>query len=659
MRRDPRLLLICLILIAAFALRVRGLSSMLDIVHYDEAYYAVDALSVLENPRLQPFFDGNFGREGLWMYALTPALRIFGGSALAIRITAIFTGVLTVAAVYRLALELTRLRWTRRNGRDDQTVEPGAWWLKLYAGIGTFPLYAAATLAVLYWHVQMSHIGFRALLMPLVGAMAFAALLAARRRDQMRNWLIAGVWSGLLAYTYIAARAWLPLLGVLLLVFWLRGYRRAWIAAVTAGIVALPLMIYIVQNPAAANQRIDQVAVDGLDQVVANFSAWIPVWFTAGPTDVVYNLPGRPLLNGIFAFLVVAGGLTLLLSRSILRAVVLPLTLLLVALLFAAALAPALVTSEPLRWLRAIGIVMPVALVIGLCTEAYHRVFWRLSQRLGMSIELAILTVGLFIVVGGTTAQQFDEWVGSPDLYQPMEQGLYAGIDRMAELAPDDAPVYFAPFTVEHPVIRLRRHALGEREVGAFIPVECVALSREGYVFGLTAFTPGMLTRLAEFAMIETVASDAQNPPRWTISRVTADDDLFSGDWNDFGGVLAARALDLPDELARRGEPFTVTMLMRRNGEIDRGYTLFVHLYDESAGETRLVGQVDQPLCLSHPPVRWRPDEVVIQPFTLTITADLVAGTYMLAYGIYESPDGARLPVGESDVVRIGSIRIE
>src|SRR4029079_4832652 len=110
-----RLALITAILLLGAALRLHGLGAMLGMTHYDEAYYGVDALSLIETPRFTPFFPDNFGRESLWMYLLAPSLAVFGGGAFGLRIVAVFTGIVTLAAVYRLARELIGRRgavWT-------------------------------------------------------------------------------------------------------------------------------------------------------------------------------------------------------------------------------------------------------------------------------------------------------------------------------------------------------------------------------------------------------------------------------------------------------------------------------------------------------------------------------------------------------------------
>ncbi len=128
-----RLALLTAILLIGAALRLNGLHAMLGMVHYDEAYYGDDALSLIAEPRLTPFFPDNFGRESLWMYILAPSLAVFGAGAFALRVVAIFTGVLTLAAVYRLARELIGRRAA---------------------------LWSMAALAVLFWHVLASHEAF-------------------------------------------------------------------------------------------------------------------------------------------------------------------------------------------------------------------------------------------------------------------------------------------------------------------------------------------------------------------------------------------------------------------------------------------------------------------------------------------------------------------
>ncbi|MCA9891321.1 MAG: hypothetical protein KC546_23250, partial [Anaerolineae bacterium] len=106
MARSLRWFLIALFLLVGFGLRINGLGQMNDATLYDEAAYGLDALSLLDNPQLTPFFERNNGRESLWMYVTAPALAIWGSQPFGLRIMAVFAGMLTLAAAYRLGREL-------------------------------------------------------------------------------------------------------------------------------------------------------------------------------------------------------------------------------------------------------------------------------------------------------------------------------------------------------------------------------------------------------------------------------------------------------------------------------------------------------------------------------------------------------------------------
>ena len=64
--------------------------------------------------------------------------------------------------------------------------------------------------------MHLSRIGLRAILLPLLLALAFWLAAEAYRRDSVRGWLAAGLVYGAAFYTYLAAR-FTPLLILLLL----------------------------------------------------------------------------------------------------------------------------------------------------------------------------------------------------------------------------------------------------------------------------------------------------------------------------------------------------------------------------------------------------------------------------------------------------------
>lgn len=627
-----RLAVLTAILLLGTALRLRGLGAMNSMAHYDEAYYAVDALSLLKEPRLTPFFPDNFGRESLWMYLLAPSLAVFGAGSFGMRIVAVFTGVLTLAAVYRLARELVGTR--------------GAVW-------------SMAALAALFWHVLASHEAFRALLFPLVGALAFAFLWQAHRTQRLCLWVVGGILFGLLFYTYLAARLWLVLGALTLAVWFLCGQRRGTlVAGLIAGAIGLPLLIYLATQPVTADQRLEQVAISDMGVLVNNIAAWLRVPFIEGPQDVIYNLPGRPLLDVPLALLLVAGVAALFRMR---RAIQRDCAVWLIGLV-GASLVPALLTTEPLRWLRAIGLVVPLAILLGAGAEIVERALGEIVARRGdlsgrsYRITSAILPALLLVFAGGDTLRDFDRWVSSPDLFMPMEQHIYGGIDWLAANSLADARVYFTPFTPDHPVLRLRQWRLGERPAGAFLPAQCLALSLQpAYYLSIPMFLPGFAEQLGSYASVESVKSD---DPRYTIYRAEPHASL-PDDWTTFGARIAAENVNPLPDAARTGDTIELTMAFRRVGAVDRPYTLFAHLSrEDAAGAVTLIGQDDEPICASYPPSLWRVDETIIQRYAIAVDT-AAQGEFTISIGIYDSVTLEQLPIDEQATIEpIHSLRI-
>ena len=94
----------------------------------------------------RPIFITSYtGKEVLFFYLAGGLMRLLGESLFTLRLTAALVGLLTVAAVYWLGLELFR----------DRRVA----------------LVAAALLAISFWHLLFSHLGFRAITQPLLQAL--------------------------------------------------------------------------------------------------------------------------------------------------------------------------------------------------------------------------------------------------------------------------------------------------------------------------------------------------------------------------------------------------------------------------------------------------------------------------------------------------------
>ena len=79
---------------------------------------------------------------------------------------------------------------------------------------------------------------------------------------------------------------------------------------------------------------------------------------------------------------------------------------------------------------------------------------------------------------------------------------------------------------------------------------------------------------------------------------------------------------------------------------INLDYTAFVQLLDE---QNRVVSQLDtQPLGGLYPTSRWKPGQVIMGEFPLSLNQRLTAGSYRLVTGMYDLASGVRLPAFDS-----------
>jgi len=91
------------------------------------------------------------------------------------------------------------------------------------------------------------------------------------------------------------------------------------------------------------------------------------------------------------------------------------------------------------------------------------------------------------------------------------------------------------------------------------------------------------------------------------------------------------------------GGTLRLTFYWQALAEMDRRYTVFVHLLD---ADNRIVAQMDsEPLGGTHPTTEWQIGEIVRDNYGLLIAPDTLPGEYLLEVGMYYLPTLERLPV--------------
>ncbi len=311
-----RLWIACLLLIllVAAGLRLYHLPDLPLGLHYDEAANGILACEIVRGDKTPVFISSYTGKEVLFFYWAALWMKLLGTTSLALRLSAALAGLATVAATAWAVRELL-------HGQRDAN------WVSLLS---------AAFLATSFWHLVLSRYGFRAVTQPLLQALTVAALwrglrkahwperagtgltLAPSSSVSRRCWVpwlvLAGLFCGLTAYTYLAARAFpIPLAAALLtLLIADRGHRRARLGQLAifvaaAALTVAPLARYWLTHPGSFLNRTQQVAAANWTVAWAGIRACLGMFFLRGDPYVRFNLPLRPLLDPLTAVLFLLG----------------------------------------------------------------------------------------------------------------------------------------------------------------------------------------------------------------------------------------------------------------------------------------------------------------------------------------------------------------
>ena len=416
------------VLLVAAALRLVAFGQTPPGLYHDEAYHGLDALQILEGD-LSLYFPANNGREPLFIYLIALAVGLLGKSPFALRLPSFFAGLLTIAATAAMG----RALFSRRVG-----------------------LLTGAVLAVTLWHVHLSRVGFRAVLLPLFVALTVWQIVQGIKGDKETrrqvnkvtwHWVFAGVFYGLSFYTYTASRftpVALAAFGAYLLVAcpaiqplrFLRNspfaIRNLSLAALATLVTVAPLAVYTVFNPDVVLGRPGQVSF--LNPAINQGDPWGTLWshtlstlgmfFVRGDRIWRHNVPWRPIFDPLMGIAFLLGVVVAL--RRARRDAAAGFVLIWTAVMSL----PTLLAEDAPHFLRAVGVLPVVALLPALGLEQVGK--WASGQ----VCKLAALTPYFLLLIGlvSTTWAYFGDYARNPVTGYWFEQGAVSLAGRSTGL---------------------------------------------------------------------------------------------------------------------------------------------------------------------------------------------------------------------------------
>ena len=356
-------------LLVGAGLRFYALGDLPHGIYHDEAYYGLDAVSVLAGAR-PIFFPANNGREPLYIYLLSLSLAVFGRTPFGLRFASALLGTLTIPVTYLLGRALFNQR------------------------IGLLAMWGCA---ISFWPVALSRISFRAGALPLFLGLALALGWLAVQRRSVRLALLSGAAYGLAFNTYTAARITPPALLIIGGVWLYRRVREARrenenVSAIparsavkilltfliAAGLLAAPLAGYAFAHPDQVFAREGQVSIfetesgNPLLSLLKHLGLALGMFGFWGDSIARHNLPGRPVFDG-WTFLFFLIGLTVLIRNSR-RAI----NSAFVLIWLAVTLLPTVFAQDTPHFLRSIAMLPVLWLVPAVGLEAF--ISWGQSQ---------------------------------------------------------------------------------------------------------------------------------------------------------------------------------------------------------------------------------------------------------------------------------------
>jgi hypothetical protein len=606
--------------------------------------------------RIEVFYDlGAEGREGLYHTVLAAVTAVIGDGMIGYHVLSVWAGMLTLAVVYAL---VTRLYGPL----------PGAAAIGLLA-LGMFP-------------ILLSRIIAREVFVPLLVAGALLAIARAfpvYQQDRRTRppttipFAALGLVLGLAFYTHPAAFA-LALFAVAFIVYMLlsrqpmgsRIINYTSFAVVLMIIIATPYLISTLRRPDLGGaERLLQAYAQSARPFLETLSAGITGIFVMGDANPLYNLPGRPLLDFISAFLLLVGIITAVRYWRLPR-FALP-------IIAFVALTPSVLLAPNSPYFPSYSALLPLlALFFSLGVKTVYSGLARGVQRIGMIMLVALALFNL----GWTARDLFGTWANLAEVRQAYNGDINAlalYVDRTSDeiptvlCAPTLNPYQIVPAANDRTQLLLEMMHRTDEHLRLVDCSSGLVLASGGeqqqIIIPDTSIVNNMPSSLRTWLDYGTVADVAGTAPGSIIlldvSSELADRLGVFGSTlpvtYDPGAANIAGAALLPVSLGgnitflgyepqsaqsfRPGSLVSVVTYWRIDGVVPPDILFFTHILADPAS---VDAQRD---VISVRPDHLQPRDIVVQVTYIELPVTLRPGRYSISVGAYQNQDEQRMVV--------------
>jgi hypothetical protein len=627
-----RLLLLVIVLLA-FGARLTALDQAPPGLYYDEAAHGLDALRVWQG-HWYLFFPTANGHEPLFTYLVAGFVQALGNTVLAVRLPAAMLGTLAVAATFTLGRRL----------------------------LGPMPaLLAAGLIAITFWTVALSRIGYRANTLPVLFPLWLLSFWCCRKQQTARPYLLMGLLLGLTQYTYTAAR-FVPILAVILALDWWRllSKRGLIVAAGVATLVTLPLGLAILSNLDTGTERIRDAWLFGRPQPWSllwwQVRDHLGMWGWTGDPLWIHNLPFRPPIWWPLALLF-GIGVVLGWRNAAIRALTWAVAILIWPGILAVSNNPA-----PPDHLRVIVLATPIFLLVAAGLTLLVRGQWAI-----------VLAVALVLLDGGRTWRDYTRWSSARETYEQFD----ADMTRIARKVADSPNTFFVvPISPDWHEFEPGRHwtidyltgwrpnyfAIGTPYTLPNLEAEAVALVR--WQAGMHLSADPQRTLEGDLNLLGYTKSSEEVENTFLLQHYQRSGqpvDLYRfAPARSFGG-LRIEQVNLFVRRGATGQPDQMLAEIRWASHAPHADSLSVSLRLVDA-DGAVVAQVDSELWndLGEPAPKWRPQEqsrLFLEIDPASLAAD-PSSTYGVALIPYETTSLAPLPVEDGSGYGVGEFSL-